>query len=80
MKFNKLAYSMLLCGMSMSSMVAQAAPEWKPGVPRTAFATLFEWSWDSIAKECTHVLGPKGYAAVQVSPPQEHGRVRLVGV
>lgn len=74
MKINKLASSiMLLCGMSAASISAQAAPEWKPGVPRTAFATLFEWSWDSIAKECTNVLGPKGYAAVQVSPPQEHG-------
>lgn len=51
---------------------AHAASEWKPGIPRTAYATLFEWSWDSIAKECTNSLGPKGYAAVQVSPPQEH--------
>merc|ERR1712038_122665 len=33
---------------------------------------LFEWSWDSVARECEEVLGPKGYCGVQVSPPQEH--------
>ncbi|AIS01020.1 carbohydrate-binding module family 20 domain-containing protein [Streptomyces glaucescens] len=34
-------------------------------------AVLFEWSFDSIARECTRTLGPKGYGYVQVSPPQE---------
>jgi len=33
---------------------------------------LFEWKWTDIAAECENVLGPAGYAAVQVSPPQEH--------
>ena len=33
---------------------------------------LFEWKWTDIASECEAVLGPAGYAAVQVSPPQEH--------
>ena len=28
---------------------------------------LFEWSWDSIARECEEVLGPKGFCGVQVS-------------
>ncbi|WP_053979702.1 alpha-amylase [Marinagarivorans algicola] len=37
---------------------------------RTAFVHLFEWSWNDIAEECETVLGPKGFAAVQVSPPQ----------
>ena len=36
-----------------------------------AFVHLFEWQWTDIASECEDVLGPKGYAAVQVSPPQE---------
>ncbi len=40
--------------------------------PRTAFVHLFEWKWTDIAKECENWLGPKGFAAVQVSPPQEH--------
>ena len=39
--------------------------------PRTAFVHLFEWQWNDIAAECENVLGPKGYAAVQVSPPQK---------
>jgi alpha-amylase len=37
-----------------------------------AFVQLFEWTWPDIAKECTNYLGPKGFAAVQVSPPSEH--------
>ena len=36
------------------------------------FVHLFEWKWNDIARECEQVLGPAGYAAVQVSPPQEH--------
>ncbi len=40
--------------------------------PRTAFVHLFEWNWPSVALECEQFLGPAGYAAVQVSPPQEH--------
>lgn len=38
----------------------------------TAFVHLFEWSWNDIASECENFLGPKGYDAVQISPPQEH--------
>ena len=33
---------------------------------------LFEWPWADIAQECEQVLGPAGYAAVQVSPPTEN--------
>ena len=33
---------------------------------------LFEWSWSDVALECEQHLGPKGYTAVQVSPPQAH--------
>lgn len=40
--------------------------------PRTAFVQLFEWKWPDIAKECETWLGPKGFAAVQISPAQEH--------
>lgn len=38
----------------------------------TTFVHLFEWRWTDIATECEQFLGPKGYAAVQVSPPNEH--------
>jgi hypothetical protein len=27
---------------------------------------MFEWSWDSIAAECTNFIGPAGYGFVQV--------------
>jgi alpha-amylase len=33
-------------------------------------ANLWEWNWKSIARECTSVLGPAGYGAVQVAPPE----------
>lgn len=36
------------------------------------FVHLFEWKWNDIASECENVLGPAGFHAVQVSPPQEH--------
>ena len=36
------------------------------------FVHLFEWKWTDIASECENVLGPAGFTAVQVSPPQEH--------
>lgn len=47
---------------------AQAAP---PGT-KDVTAVLFEWTFESVARECTRTLGPAGYGFVQVSPPQEH--------
>ena len=47
-------------------------PDAAMDMPRTAFVHLFEWDWPSVARECEEFLGPAGYAAVQVSPPQEH--------
>ncbi|HWN68107.1 MAG TPA: carbohydrate-binding module family 20 domain-containing protein [Haliangium sp.] len=38
----------------------------------TAFVHLFEWRWSDIASECETFLGPRGFEAVQVSPPNEH--------
>ncbi|MGN8247063.1 alpha-amylase [Cellulomonas soli] len=38
-------------------------------------ANLFEWSWASVATECTTVLGPHGYGGVQVAPPQDSVRL-----
>ena len=46
-----------------------------PAIEQTAPTTmvhLFEWTWSDIAAECTTFLGPKGFKAVQISPPQEH--------
>ena len=39
------------------------------------FVHLFEWKWTDIATECENVLGPAGFNAVQVSPPEEHSIV-----
>ena len=58
-------------------------PPARPSLPQTyrasghtaagdVFVHLFEWRWTDIAAECEAVLGPAGYEAVQVSPPQEH--------
>jgi len=46
-------------------------PDVNPG-PEGVIVHLFQWPWDSIARECTDVLGPAGFGGVQVSPPQEH--------
>lgn len=60
-----------------------APPPPRPSLPETyrpsghqaagdVFVQLFEWKWTDIATECEQVLGPAGFKAVQVSPPQEH--------
>jgi alpha-amylase len=56
---------------TLSCTIGNAPPPVAPG-PRTVYVHLFEWKWADIAQECESFLGPKGYAAVQVSPPQEH--------
>lgn len=37
--------------------------------PRDTSVQMFQWSWNDIATECTQWLGPKGFGAVQISPP-----------
>jgi alpha-amylase len=39
------------------------------------FVHLFEWRWPDIALECERFLGPKGFTAVQISPPNEHAKL-----
>ncbi|KAH7918792.1 glycoside hydrolase family 13 protein [Leucogyrophana mollusca] len=41
-------------------------------VPLVVIIQMFEWTWDSIAAECTNFIGPAGYGFVQASPAQEH--------
>ncbi len=36
------------------------------------FVQLFSWYWTDVAAECGRSLGPAGYRAALVSPPQEH--------
>jgi alpha-amylase len=61
----------LVAAVIRSAPEAAAKADANPG-PRDVIVHLFEWPWASIASECTNVLGPKGFGAVQVSPPQEH--------
>lgn len=66
MKSNKtlLAAATALALSAGASISAQAAP--------TTFVHLFEWNWKDVATECEQYLGPNDFAAVQVSPPNEH--------
>ena len=49
------------------------------GNVKDVVANLFEWNWPSVAKECTTVLGPAGYSAVQVAPPQDSVKRTALG-
>jgi len=54
------------------TMVTQPGETAVADQTRTVFVHLFEWKWSDIAQECENFLGPKGFSAVQVSPPNEH--------
>ncbi|PIL31175.1 hypothetical protein GSI_05872 [Ganoderma sinense ZZ0214-1] len=43
-----------------------------PSTEKSVIVQMFEWTWDSVAAECTDFIGPAGYGFVQVSPAQEH--------
>lgn len=60
--------ALAVASVVMAPTVAQAAP---PG-SKDVTAVLFEWNFNSVARECTNTLGPAGYGYVQVSPPAEH--------
>ena len=68
----KTSVSLITAGLLLAGCGAsdQPAPEAAPGP--VAFVQLFEWHWNDVAEECETVLGPAGYTAVQVSPPNEH--------
>ncbi|TRM62855.1 glycoside hydrolase family 13 protein [Schizophyllum amplum] len=51
---------------------AFAGPVRRADAAGSVIAQMFQWSWDSVAQECSDFLGPAGYAYVQVSPAQEH--------
>jgi alpha-amylase len=70
----RLALSALLALAGLVVLPAAPAAAAYTG-PRAGMVQLFEWPWADVARECTTFLGPKGYWAVQVSPPQEHARV-----
>jgi alpha-amylase len=55
-----------LLGISMASSMGTAQAAFNPA---NTSVQMFHWKWNDIAKECTNWLGPKGYGAVQISPP-----------
>lgn len=74
--------SLVTCGVLAAAGAGCAAADSAPApdasqffvqtLNRTAFVQLFEWKWTDVARECESYLGPKGFAAVQISPPNEH--------
>ena len=71
------------CGSAASALVTSPPPTTRPMLSPTYRASghaaagdvavrLFQWSWTDVAAECERVLGPDGYHAALVSPPQEH--------
>eukprot|EP00931_Biecheleriopsis_adriatica_P010340 TRINITY_DN111419_c0_g1_i1.p1 TRINITY_DN111419_c0_g1~~TRINITY_DN111419_c0_g1_i1.p1 ORF type:complete len:546 (+),score=105.60 TRINITY_DN111419_c0_g1_i1:42-1679(+) len=59
-------------GLTHRAAVAGSRLSDSTGAGGETFVHLFEWSWDDVAQECEQWLGPKGFTAVQVSPPNEH--------
>lgn len=52
-------------------LVGAAAPARAAAPAKDVTANLFMWNWTSVAAECANILGPDGYAAVQVAPPED---------
>ena len=68
--------------VTASAAAATFSPYGAPGAAaqlaypqRTVFVELFEWKWTDVATECEQWLGPHGFAAALVSPPQEHAEI-----
>jgi alpha-amylase len=74
-----ICFSLLACGGGGSGgTTTPARPVLDPTYRASGHALagdvlvhLFEWPWPSVASECETQLGPKGFKAVQISPPQE---------
>ncbi len=62
----KLKFSALTLGAAVALALASNAAN--AGV----MVHLFQWKFNDIANECETVLGPKGFDAVQITPPNEH--------
>lgn len=62
--------AMALCAVLA---LAGCSPSKAPEVPQKEVGIqMFQWNWNSIAKECTDSLGPAQISWVLTSPPQEH--------
>ncbi|MEV0083268.1 alpha-amylase family protein [Saccharopolyspora sp. NPDC050642] len=72
MRMPLLLLAAVLGGTALVPAAAGLPAEPAAAPVRGPIIQMFQWPWDSIAQECTSFLGPKGFGAVQVSPPQEH--------
>ncbi|MDA3649225.1 alpha-amylase family protein [Saccharopolyspora indica] len=70
MRLALLAFAAAVGGTALVPTGAAEVPATAP--VRGPIVQMFQWPWDSVARECTDFLGPRGFGAVQVSPPQEH--------
>ena len=61
----------LAAGVVATGLAATATPASAVG-DDDVILNMFQWTWTSVAQECTSTIGPAGFDAVQVSPPQEH--------
>ncbi|MDQ1742065.1 MAG: alpha-amylase, partial [Pseudonocardiales bacterium] len=68
-----LAGGALVAAALVAAVFTGSAPAAAASTPPRGdvIANLFEWNWNSVATECSTVLGPNGYGGVQVAPPQE---------
>jgi alpha-amylase len=69
------AGALLTAGLvpAAATTAAAAAPaaHAATALAKNVTANLFEYNWNSVAADCTNVLGPDGFAAVQVAPPED---------
>ena len=78
-KENLAASFALAAGLAVSVALPPGVAAASPPGTKDVTAVLFEWNFDSVAKECTNTLGPAGYGYVQVSPPADTYRARSGG-
>lgn len=63
---HRLAHALAL---ATGAALACHAPAAQALNPNATSVQMFQWSWPDIATECSQWLGPKGFGAVQISPP-----------
>ncbi|GHH74568.1 alpha-amylase [Streptomyces sulfonofaciens] len=62
----------VVAGAAAAVLVPPGAADAAPPGAKDVTAELFEWTYASVAGECTRTLGPAGYGYVEVSPATEH--------
>ncbi|UAC01903.1 alpha-amylase [Dactylosporangium vinaceum] len=61
---------LLTAALSVPLLIGDRQAEAAAGT-NDVIANLWLWPWTSVASECTSTLGPAGYGAVQVAPPED---------